>query len=254
VPGEFLVETVDRKAPAKSGIRLEDVRPKPGRTRVYEILYAVVEAGKDLPVKQGVYEYDAAIPVPAALAGRVRMPGEAAPTGPGGAEAPGTSAERREPGLAGGGPAVAPAAPAAGPAADLKPEVTWRNLDNADVAFDQGTYDYFRSADAQALAESVKTQEATDASGRVIGLKITGISQGTPADKFDVKPGDILVSINDQPVQSRSDAINVAQRIDPNADRVKVVIDRNGRQITYAIDPRDPKTRRAAATLDRGSR
>ena len=40
---------------------------------------------------------------------------------------------------------------------------------------------------------------------------------GTPADKFDVKPGDILVSINDQPVQSRSDAINIAQRIDPNS-------------------------------------
>ena len=64
-----------------------------------------------------------------------------------------------------------------------------------------------------------------------------------------MKPGDILVSINDKPVQSRSDAINVVQQIDPNTDRVKVVVDRRGRLLTYNIDPRDPKTIRAGRAL-----
>ena len=44
-------------------------------------------------------------------------------------------------------------------------------------------------------------------------------------------------------------AIRIARGIPPETARVNVVLDRDGERLTYEVDPRDPKTRRAAATI-----
>ena len=107
-------------------------------------------------------------------AGRVVLPG--GPAGPGGeGGGPAGPGDRSDAGVAEAG-APTPTGPAEAP--ELKPVVEWQDLDNAKVEFDQPTYDYFRSADAQSLAESVKTTEAQDANGKVIGLQITGSPRG----------------------------------------------------------------------------
>ena len=57
------------------------------------------------------------------------------------------------------------------------------------------------------------------------------------------KPGDVLKAINGTPVHSRSEAVNVVKALPANIANVQVIIERNGRQITYDVDPRDPKVR-----------
>ena len=46
-------------------------------------------------------------------------------------------------------------------------------------------------------------------------------------------------------MRRREDAIAIARTLDPDSEKlVKVVIDRNGRRITYRVDARDPRTKR----------
>jgi membrane-associated protease RseP (regulator of RpoE activity) len=239
--GEFLKDSKD--APDE-GIKITDVRPKFAGTRRYEIVYEVYDDVNEPPVKEGVYLHDGAMKLDPAVQDRVRVPpagGAAVPVDPvGGRETAGVVSPEA-PGT--------PSGTSSGSAASrINPTVEWENGNSARVEFDQGTFDFFKGGDADTLASSVKTQEARDPQGNVIGLEITGLSTDTPADKFDIKPGDIVVSINDQAVKSRSDAINIAQGIDPDSTLVKVIVDRRGKLITFNIDPRDPKTRRRAAT------
>lgn len=129
---------------------------------------------------------------------------------------------------------------------DLRPTI---HVDPSDrrrraVEFDANTYDYFRRKNAKSIAETVKTAPAKDPdTGRILGLRITGFQADAPADVFDVRRGDILVSINGQKVTSRADAINIAKKLNPDS-LVTVVIDRNGRLVTYTVDPRDPRNKR----------
>lgn len=134
---------------------------------------------------------------------------------------------------------------------DLKPEIEYnpRNRNQRAIKFDNNTYKYFRSKNAKSVAESVKTQIAKDKNGRVIGLRITGFGADAPADVFDVRRGDILVSINGQKVSTRADAVALAERLSPEK-LVTVVIDRNGKLVTYRVDPSDPKTRRQVRYFD----
>jgi S1-C subfamily serine protease len=142
-------------------------------------------------------------------------------------------------------------APAGTKVEDVKPKIEWESYNKARIEFNQDTFDYFRSRDPDTVAKSVKTQVAKDKkTGKTLGLKITSMGPNSPAEKFDVRPGDILVSIDGKPVESRSDAVNIIQGMSKDVSRVTVVIDRNGRKITYVIDPRDPKTRRAARYLE----
>ncbi len=128
---------------------------------------------------------------------------------------------------------------------DLRPEIQRESYTKRAVVFDQRTFDYFRGKNADSVARSVKTQVATDEkTGRTLGLRITGFDQDAPADVFDVKRGDILVSINDRPVTSREDVVSYVQTLKEEA-LVKVVLERNGKLITYMVDPRDPRTRRS---------
>ena len=61
---------------------------------------------------------------------------------------------------------------------------------------------------------------------------------------FDVRKGDILVSINGQKVASRADAVRIARSLGKDVKVVTVVIDRRGKLVTYRVDAQDPRNRR----------
>jgi len=240
-PGEFIHEGDTQPT---SGIRLVDVRRKPERERLFDIHYEVVNKDGEV-VKKGVYLYDGVLEVAQEIQDVIRVPG-----GAGGSAGSGTTPEGRT-GTGVTGTMDEGLAPGSTPVEVAEEKmVVYETPERARVEVDQGTFDWLRNKSADDLGKSVSTQVARDEQGQVIGLQITGLAAETPADRFDVKPGDILVSIDGKAVKSRSDAMNIAQGIDPDTTRVTVVVDRKGRMITFNIDPRDPKTRRAARALD----
>jgi hypothetical protein len=226
--------------------------------KVYEIRYEVYGSDPAKPERTAKLIFDQSVGKafppflrPAgALAG---VPGE--PTaGAGAATGEGTGEGAVEPGAgdpeagASGTPIVVqPVTPAADlTLQDLKPIVhpDPRNPRSKVIEFDDNTYRYFRGKNARGIAETVKTQVHKDpTTGRTVGLRITGFQDDAPADVFDVRRGDILVSINGKHVGSRSEAISIAQKLNPDSI-VNVVIDRNGRQLSYRVDPRDPHNKR----------
>ena len=126
--------------------------------------------------------------------------------------------------------------------ADAKPEVRRYGSNKRAVVFTEKTYRYFKGKNAAKLAESIKTSVASSG-GRTIGLRVTGFGKDLNADVFDVKKGDILVSINGTPVRDRAGVVELVKRL-PEKDLVTVVINRNGKLLTYRVDPSDPKNRR----------
>lgn len=260
--GEFF-----RKAPSDPArFRFKDlVEVEPF---LYELRYEVLEG--ETVVREAALTYDSRPQLPDvpwmrsdAQGPLVPAPGEpaggAAPAGGApGAPADGAGATP-DPGT---GPTPAPAPPGGGPIVivpggerapeggwkltDLKPEIERVSYSQRVVKFDERSRQYFRGKNADSIARSVKTQVATDEkTGRTLGLRITGFDQDAPADVFDIKRGDILVSINDRPVTSREDVIAYLQGL-KDESVVKVVVDRNGKLITYMVDPRDPHVRRNA--------
>jgi len=128
---------------------------------------------------------------------------------------------------------------------DLKPKFTRNTVNRKDIEFDDNTYRYFRGKNARSVMEKVKTNVAKDKSGKPYGVRIVDTGDA-PVDVLDLKPNDVLVSINGQPVRSRSDIVRIAESLPETTSRVTVVVDRYGRKVTFNIDPRDPKTRRRA--------
>lgn len=109
----------------------------------------------------------------------------------------------------------------------------------------RSTYEYFKKRNAESVAKKIKTAVAKDPdTGQVIGLRITGLTEDAPTDAFDVRKGDILVSINGQKVQSRADAVRIARDLGKEVKVVTVVIDRRGKLVTYRVDAQDPRNRR----------
>ncbi|MGH8618095.1 MAG: trypsin-like peptidase domain-containing protein [Burkholderiales bacterium] len=51
--------------------------------------------------------------------------------------------------------------------------------------------------------------------GTVRGVLITEVVGGAPADKAGVRPGDVLVSVNDRPIASQSTALNTISALKP---------------------------------------
>jgi hypothetical protein len=103
--------------------------------------------------------------------------------------------------------------------------------------------------DLESNLSQVKTEDALDADGRPRGVRITGgVGPGTLAEEFEIRPGDILVSINKRPVHSRNDVASILRSLKDVAT-IEVVIERNARQLFYQVDPRDPDTRRNADKL-----
>jgi hypothetical protein len=130
-----------------------------------------------------------------------------------------------------------------------KPEIKTVNSGRRDVQFDEATFKHWKGKKIEDVLENVRT-ENYDKNG-VQGVQIFPLDGNDMAAKFDIRRHDVLVSINGQAVKSKDDAIRVGRSIPPDSDRVTVVIDRDGRQITYNVDPRDPKARRAAGSLVR---
>ncbi|MDF1701887.1 MAG: PDZ domain-containing protein [Planctomycetota bacterium] len=233
---------------------------------VYEIHYDVFGKDPDKPERSAVLSYDrsgkskeyppflrvdgAATPKAPATAGGT---GAAAGTGTGeGTAAEGTTPAGETPAAEGeDGSKTEIVTVARKPAEqltleDLKPKILENpnNKRQKAVVFDDNTYRYFKGRNVKTVAQTVKTAIAKDKdTGQVIGLRITGFAEEAPADVFDVRKGDILVSINGQKIASRADAIRVAQGL-KDANIVTVVIDRRGKLVTYRVDAQDPRNRR----------
>jgi hypothetical protein len=140
-------------------------------------------------------------------------------------------------------PGPAPAGPAA--VAAVSVERPSPNVQNYWFE-DRRAYDRYSKDSIEKILESVKTETALDDAGRPRGIKITAPGLG---NDFDVRAGDIVISVNGQPVHSRNDVVEVVKKIPKETATVPVVIERNGRQLTYNVDPRDPDVRKAAGKL-----
>ena len=153
------------------------------------------------------------------------------------------------------GPGTGPAGRSVVPVATLEAmaptrHINPRNRRDRVIEFDPITFDALRGQGIGALLKHVKTAPAVDpATGRTLGIRIVGHEARLPADRFDVRKGDILVSIAGQPVASRADVLRVAATLDPER-LVPVVIDRHGTLHTYRVDARDPRTKRAVRYFD----
>ena len=244
--GEFIRETPGEKGRFKL-VAVE--RPDLAKP-VYKLIYDVYESDETTVVlakQESVFDLspgDGGKPSPITV-GPAGTPGGAPVAGaPGAGTTPATG-----PGAAPAptGYVVAGGAPPPASAVRITPQKLGDNY--LGIEFDDTAHDYFYRSNPDALLSEVKTDVATDEAGNPRGLRISSVPQGSVASQFDVKNGDILVSINGTPVHSRSDAINVIKGMSKDIASVKVVIDRNGRLITYDVDPRDPAARRAAGKV-----
>ena len=82
------------------------------------------------------------------------------------------------------------------------------------------------------LAESFKLKE-------VRGALIAGLMRGGPADKAGIKPGDILMEVNGNPVMDSSDMLNLISGLKPGAPAtVKIVRNQSEQKLTISIGKR----------------
>lgn len=221
VPGEFIKEGKDAKGRFKF-VAIERVECLDTK---YKIAYEVYDDPEKAPVSTGASEFTLFKDQPTAL---LKPPPAAAGTG-----AP-------KPPLAEG---VAP------PRADVKIVVVETSESSRKVEFDDLAYRYVRFSNADALMAEVQTEEAKDPQGQPNGIRVTGIGPASLANDFGIKQGDILKAINGTPVHSRAQAIDVVKTLPKEIANVRVVVERNGRDITFDVDPRDPKVRAAAGRV-----
>lgn len=155
-------------------------------------------------------------------------------------------------------PAPAPRAPGEAPTADpaataapvkVAGRVAREKLGANQQGFyfdDRASYDRFSRDSVEKILETVKTETALDDAGRPRGIKITAPGLG---EEFDVKPGDVVISVDGKPVHSRNDVVEIVKKLPKDTATVAVVIERNGRPLTYQVDPRDPDVRAAAGRV-----
>jgi hypothetical protein len=154
-----------------------------------------------------------------------------------------------EPGKPG---ATAAAAPGTAPTvvAVFQPVLVRTSDNSRSVTFDDmDTYRTFTETGVEKMIQEIKTEEAKDKAGQPIGIRLVSGTDKSDIGKFDIQPGDILKSINGQPTHSRSQAIEIVKRMPKDTATVTAVIERNGRDIVYTVDPRDPEVRKAAGKL-----
>jgi hypothetical protein len=250
-PGEFVVQKGQRER-----FKLVDVlHPDPNVSR-WKLVYDVYDDPAGKAVSRGELLVDNE-PKPD---GRVlRRPGDLAQAPTGTAPAPGapgatpatpTAPLATAPGGTPGVTVVGSDAPAAAPTgsssgADWGPEIRETGPGRRSVTITDATIERFKGQDIEKVMENIRTEEY-DKDG-VKGLRLTPVGDTSVADKLTLKRGDVLISIDGKPTPNRDAAIRVARGVSPEATRVSVEIDRDGQRITYDVDPRDPKTRRAAA-------
>lgn len=220
----------------------------------YRVLYEVREPGADVAkARRAELTWESEPPLDQKIRDIVKSGAEAATPKPGGSggAAPGPAPAG---GAAAGGKGTAvtvvgPEAPTA--AADWGPAVTSVSANEKHFDFTDETVKRFTGKKPEEVFNDVLKNVRTESydKGGVKGIAVFPAENDEMAQKFDVRRGDVLVSINGNPVKSKDDAISIAKRLPADTTRVTAVIERNGRQITYVVDPRDPKTRRAAAGL-----
>lgn len=66
------------------------------------------------------------------------------------------------------------------------------------------------------------------------GVIIAGILKNGPADKAGMKPGDVLLSVKDQPVSSMKEMFNLIARLQPGS-RVEMAVSRDGRTMSMVV-------------------
>jgi hypothetical protein len=98
--------------------------------------------------------------------------------------------------------------------------------------------DYFGENYAAILTDEVKTATHYDENGRRAGIEIQSVASGSVASRHGVHAGDILISINGQPMHSEHEAINFVKNNQKQYSVWEVVVERLGRRETIVYtDP-----------------
>jgi hypothetical protein len=98
----------------------------------------------------------------------------------------------------------------------------------------------------ESIIKDARTDDGwRDSSGRT-GIRIVGVRN--IAGRFGIQKDDVILRVNDQPVSSREQAINVVKKElqKPNNHVIRVTVLRLGAEKTLRFDARDPDTRRMA--------
>ena len=86
----------------------------------------------------------------------------------------------------------------------------------------------------------------TESDAAVRGARIMGVQRGGPADGAGLRPGDVIVAINDKPIADTAALINTTAALAPGA-RGEFKIRRNGKEIGLQIEvgrrPPQPRSR-----------
>ena len=77
------------------------------------------------------------------------------------------------------------------------------------------------------------------------GALIAAVVQGGPADRAGLRPGDILTSVNGQPIADTTALLNSIAQLKPGAE-TKVAVSRKGKavELTIVVGKRPAPTRR----------
>jgi len=87
---------------------------------------------------------------------------------------------------------------------------------------------------AKILADDVRTARHQDPrSGKYDGIEIKSVTQGSFAERHGAQEGDVIKSINGHPVTSVQEAINYAKMNANQFTTWEVVVDRNGKLVTF---------------------
>jgi serine protease DegQ len=88
------------------------------------------------------------------------------------------------------------------------------------------------------LAESLKLSQAR-------GALISEVMRGSPADKADIKPGDILVAVNGKPVADSAGILGLVAKLQPGKQAVlRVIRGQTESEVKVTIAKRPRQTRR----------
>ncbi|WP_129409102.1 DegQ family serine endoprotease [Marinitoga lauensis] len=86
----------------------------------------------------------------------------------------------------------------------------------------------------------VYIQNVTESLAKTFGLKVTkgafvsDIEKGSPAAKAGIKPGDVIVKIDNKEIGSADELVYIVKTY-PAGETIKVVVNRKGKEITYDI-------------------
>jgi len=89
------------------------------------------------------------------------------------------------------------------------------------------------------------TAQDAEPEAAVRGARIMGVQRGGPADGAGLRPGDVVVAINDKSIADTAELINVTAALTPGA-QANVKVRRDGREISLKIEiGRRPPSRRS---------